>query len=76
MDETIDWLGHATVRIELDGIRILTDPTIRERIGPLDRKVAPIPHREVEAIDVVLDQPPPPGSPRPAVAAPPRATSG
>ena len=54
MDETIDWLGHATVRIELDGIRILTDPTIRERIGPLDRKVAPIPHREVEAIDVVL----------------------
>jgi L-ascorbate metabolism protein UlaG (beta-lactamase superfamily) len=54
MDESIDWLGHATVRIELDGIRILTDPTIRERIGPLDRKVAPIPHREVEAIDVVL----------------------
>ncbi len=54
MDETIDWLGHATVRIELDGIRILTDPAIRERIGPLDRKVAPIPHREVEAIDVVL----------------------
>ena len=54
MDETIDWLGHATVRIELDGIRILTDPTIRDRIGPLNRKVAPIPHRELEAIDIVL----------------------
>ena len=54
MDDTIDWLGHATVRIELDGIRILTDPTIRDRIGPLDRKVAPIPHHEVAGIDVVL----------------------
>ena len=54
MNETIDWLGHATVRLELDGVRILTDPTIRERIGPLDRKVAPIAHHEVEAIDLVL----------------------
>lgn len=54
MDATLDWLGHATVRLELDGIRILTDPTIRDRIGPLDRKVAPIPHHELEAVDVVL----------------------
>ena len=54
MNETIDWLGHATVRLELDGVRILTDPTIRERIGPLDRKVAPIAHHEVESIDLVL----------------------
>jgi L-ascorbate metabolism protein UlaG (beta-lactamase superfamily) len=54
MSDTIDWLGHATVRIELDGIRILTDPTIRDRIGPLDRKVAPIPHHEVAGIDVVI----------------------
>jgi len=54
MGDSIDWLGHATVRIELDDVRILTDPAIRERIGPLDRKVAPIPHHEVAAIDVVL----------------------
>ena len=54
MDATVDWLGHATVRLELDGIRILTDPVIRERVGPLDRKVAPIPHRELDRIDVVL----------------------
>ena len=54
MDATIDWLGHATVRIELDGVRILTDPTVRDRIGPLVRKVAPVLQREIEAIDVVL----------------------
>jgi L-ascorbate metabolism protein UlaG (beta-lactamase superfamily) len=54
MNATVDWLGHATVRLELDGIRILTDPTVRDRIGPLARRVAPIPHRGLEAIDVVL----------------------
>ena len=54
MDAKVDWLGHATVRIELDGIRILTDPTIRERIGPLDRKVPPISRSAIERIDLVL----------------------
>jgi L-ascorbate metabolism protein UlaG (beta-lactamase superfamily) len=54
MDAKVDWLGHATVRIELGGVRILTDPTIRERIGPLDRKSAPVSKAAVEDIDVVL----------------------
>ncbi|HEY2159737.1 MAG TPA: MBL fold metallo-hydrolase [Solirubrobacteraceae bacterium] len=36
----ITWLGHATVLIELDGVRALTDPVLRDRIGPLVR-VAP-----------------------------------
>jgi L-ascorbate metabolism protein UlaG (beta-lactamase superfamily) len=30
----ITWLGHATVLIEMDGLRILTDPVLRHRIGP------------------------------------------
>jgi L-ascorbate metabolism protein UlaG (beta-lactamase superfamily) len=33
----ITWLGHATVLIELDGVRLLTDPVLGDRIGPLGR---------------------------------------
>jgi len=33
----ITWLGHATVLIELDGVRLLTDPVLGRRIGPLVR---------------------------------------
>jgi L-ascorbate metabolism protein UlaG (beta-lactamase superfamily) len=36
----ITWLGHATVLIEIDGMRILSDPVLRGRIGPLIR-IAP-----------------------------------
>jgi L-ascorbate metabolism protein UlaG (beta-lactamase superfamily) len=35
----ITWLGHATVLIEMDGVRVLTDPVLRHRIGPLVRIV-------------------------------------
>jgi L-ascorbate metabolism protein UlaG (beta-lactamase superfamily) len=35
----ITWLGHATVLIEMDGLRVLTDPLLRHRIGPLVRVV-------------------------------------
>jgi len=38
----IDFLGHAALRIELDGTSLLTDPAIRSRIGPL-RRAAPEP---------------------------------
>jgi L-ascorbate metabolism protein UlaG (beta-lactamase superfamily) len=33
----ITWLGHATVLIELDGTRLLTDPVLGRRVGPLVR---------------------------------------
>ena len=33
----ITWLGHASVLLELDGVRLLTDPVLRNRIGPLVR---------------------------------------
>ena len=38
----IRYLGHATVLLDLPGIRILTDPFLRDRLGPL-RRHGPIP---------------------------------
>jgi len=43
----ITFLGHSTVLIELDGRRLLTDPVLQERVGPL-RRHGP----RVEAIDL------------------------
>jgi len=49
---TITWLGHATVLVEIDGVRMLTDPVLRDRIGPLVRIV---PHVDfAEPVDCVL----------------------
>lgn len=48
----ITWLGHATVLIELDGIRVLTDPVLRHRIGPLVRTAAPV--QAPTGVDIVL----------------------
>jgi len=50
----IDFLGHSSALVELDGARILTDPALRSRIGPLLRTVAPPPGGHVEAPDIVL----------------------
>jgi L-ascorbate metabolism protein UlaG (beta-lactamase superfamily) len=33
----ITWLGHATVLLEIDGVRLLTDPVLGRRVGPLIR---------------------------------------
>ena len=50
----LTWVGHSTALIELDGARILTDPVLRERIGPLRRIVA-MPSAGVTAdLDAVL----------------------
>jgi L-ascorbate metabolism protein UlaG (beta-lactamase superfamily) len=48
----ITWLGHATVLIEMDGVRLLTDPVLRHRIGPLVR-IVPEP-LSVGTVDGVL----------------------
>jgi L-ascorbate metabolism protein UlaG (beta-lactamase superfamily) len=37
---SITWLGHATLVIVLDGTTLITDPVLRDRIGPLVR-IAP-----------------------------------
>jgi L-ascorbate metabolism protein UlaG (beta-lactamase superfamily) len=31
----VTWWGHATVEIRLDGTRLVTDPLLRNRVGPL-----------------------------------------
>lgn len=34
---SLRFLGHSTVLVELDGVRILTDPLLADRLGPLHR---------------------------------------
>src|SRR6185312_6192006 len=48
------WLGHASVLVELDGVRLVTDPVLRPRIGPLVRISAPAGPRDVGVVDGVL----------------------
>ena len=49
----LTYVGHATVLIEMDGVRILTDPVLRNRVGPLRRQVA-TPNPDVRHVDAVL----------------------
>jgi L-ascorbate metabolism protein UlaG (beta-lactamase superfamily) len=49
---SITWLGHATTLIELDSTRLVTDPVLRSRIGPLVRIAAAAP--SLERVDGVL----------------------
>jgi len=48
----ITWIGHSTVLLELDGVRLLTDPVLRRRIMHL-RRVGPAPP-SVGPVDAVL----------------------
>ncbi|MGZ4244266.1 MAG: MBL fold metallo-hydrolase [Solirubrobacteraceae bacterium] len=50
---TITWLGHATVLLEMDGARVLTDPVLRDRIGPLTR-IALTPPHDLGRLDAVI----------------------
>jgi L-ascorbate metabolism protein UlaG (beta-lactamase superfamily) len=49
----VDFLGHATVLIEVGGVRVLTDPWLRARIGPLQRH-GPVPDVRTVRTDVVI----------------------
>jgi L-ascorbate metabolism protein UlaG (beta-lactamase superfamily) len=51
---SITWLGHATVLVEIDGVRLLTDPVLRHRIGPLTRIAPSMSPQDVGAVDCVL----------------------
>lgn len=55
----LTWLGHATVRIEVDGVRVLTDPLLRSRLMHLRRHTAPVPASLTEADVVVISHPHP-----------------
>jgi L-ascorbate metabolism protein UlaG (beta-lactamase superfamily) len=56
----LTWLGHSTVLIELDGVRVLTDPVWAARAFPVQfagpRRFQPVPValKELPPIDVVL----------------------
>ncbi len=43
MADQLTYFGHATVLLELDGARVLTDPVLRRHVGPLVRR-SPRPH--------------------------------
>jgi L-ascorbate metabolism protein UlaG (beta-lactamase superfamily) len=50
----LQFVGHSTVRVELAGRTVLTDPLLGRRIGPL-RRVVPLPDPAAWAgVDVVL----------------------
>lgn len=50
----ITWLGHASVLVELDGARIMFDPVLRSRVGPLVRIPPAVPPEKVPVTDLVL----------------------
>lgn len=54
------WLGHSSVLIEIDGVRLLTDPVWGPRasplpgLGPKRFQPVPVPLRELPPLDAVL----------------------
>jgi L-ascorbate metabolism protein UlaG (beta-lactamase superfamily) len=51
---TVTYLGHASVLIETNGLRILTDPILRDRISFLRRTTPTIHEAYYQDIDIVL----------------------
>jgi L-ascorbate metabolism protein UlaG (beta-lactamase superfamily) len=49
----IVFVGHATVLVEMDGVRLLTDPLLRSRMLHL-RRAGKVDERALEGIDAVL----------------------
>jgi L-ascorbate metabolism protein UlaG (beta-lactamase superfamily) len=51
---SLQFLGHSTVRAELAGRTVLTDPLLTVGLGPLRRVVAPLAARSWAGVDLVL----------------------
>ena len=51
--QELTWIGHSTVLVELDGVRILTDPLLRNRVAHL-RRVQAVDPAAAGHVDVVL----------------------
>lgn len=49
----IEYVGHATVRVEVDGVRLLTDPALRGRMAHLRRAVK-VDAGALRGVDAVL----------------------
>jgi L-ascorbate metabolism protein UlaG (beta-lactamase superfamily) len=52
--DRIVFLGHATVLIELDGVRLLTDPLLRDRVGHLRRQPPLLDASVTAGLDAIL----------------------
>jgi len=50
----VTYVGHATVLIEVNGVRILTDPVLRTRLAHLRRRASPLLAQWQEKLDAVL----------------------
>lgn len=54
------WFGHSTVLLEIDGVRIITDPMLSQRaspfqfLGPQRMHPPPIPLQQLEGIDAAV----------------------
>jgi L-ascorbate metabolism protein UlaG (beta-lactamase superfamily) len=51
--QELTWIGHSTVLVELDGVRILTDPLLRNRVAHL-RRLQPVDLDALGRVDAVL----------------------
>ena len=51
---SLRFLGHSTVRVELGGKTVLTDPLLTGRLGPLRRVAAPLTPGSWAGVDLVL----------------------
>ena len=49
----IEYVGHATTVVDLDGVRLLTDPLLRNRVAHLRRSV-PVDAKALRGVDAVL----------------------
>jgi L-ascorbate metabolism protein UlaG (beta-lactamase superfamily) len=52
--DRVTYVGHATTLAELDGVRLLTDPILRSRVGPLRRHGPPPPPGLADGLGAVL----------------------
>ncbi len=56
----LNWFGHATVLVEIDGVRIMTDPMLSERaspvqlVGPRRLHAPPMALEQLSGIDAVV----------------------
>ena len=50
----LTWIGHSTVLLEVGGRRFLTDPFLRDRLGPLRRRGPSVDIDAIGNVDAVL----------------------
>jgi L-ascorbate metabolism protein UlaG (beta-lactamase superfamily) len=50
---SVEYVGHATVVVDLDGVRLITDPLLRNRVAHL-RRVTRVDAKALRGVDAVL----------------------